>query len=42
MHNGTKIDSVANRMVFFDGSQLHNSSTTSNAKERYNINFNFY
>ena len=42
MHNGTKIDSVANRMVFFDGSQLHNSSTTSNAKARYNINFNFY
>ena len=42
MHNGTKIDSVANRMVFFDASQLHNSSTTSNAKARYNINFNFY
>ena len=41
MHDGSKIDSVANRVVFFDGSQLHNSSTTTNAKARYKINFNF-
>ena len=36
-----KIDSVQNRMIFFDSSKLHNSSTTTNAKGRFNINFNF-
>jgi hypothetical protein len=42
MGNGDKIDSVANRIVFFDGSEYHNSSTTSNQKGRYNINFNYF
>ena len=36
-----KVDSVENRMVFFNASKLHNSTTTSNAKGRFNINFNF-
>ena len=39
--DGTKVESVANRIVFFDASKYHQSSTTSNAKLRYNINFNF-
>ena len=42
MSNGDKVDSVANRIVFFDPSELHNSSTTSNQKGRYNINFNYF
>tara|TARA_B100000287_G_scaffold247788_1_gene232917 strand:- start:3016 stop:3558 length:543 start_codon:yes stop_codon:yes gene_type:complete len=42
MQDGSKIDSVANRMVFFDGSVTHNSSTTTNASARYNINFNLH
>ena len=42
MNNGDKVDSVANRMIFFDASELHNSSTTSNQKGRYNINFNYF
>jgi hypothetical protein len=42
MSNGDKVDSVANRMIFFDASELHNSSTTSNQKGRYNINFNYF
>lgn len=42
MSNGDKVDSVANRIVFFDGSEYHNSSTTSNQKGRYNINFNYF
>tara|TARA_R100001082_G_scaffold79332_1_gene46704 strand:+ start:56 stop:598 length:543 start_codon:yes stop_codon:yes gene_type:complete len=42
MQDGSKIDSVANRMVFFDGSVKHNSSTTTNASARYNINFNLH
>ena len=36
-----RVDSVENRMVFFNASKLHNSTTTSNAKGRFNINFNF-
>jgi len=42
MSNGDKVDSVANRIVFFDASEYHNSSTTSNQKGRYNINFNYF
>ena len=38
---GSKGDSIANRIVFFDASQYHNSSTTTTAPARYNINFNF-
>tara|TARA_B100001250_G_scaffold217715_1_gene186823 strand:+ start:240 stop:809 length:570 start_codon:yes stop_codon:yes gene_type:complete len=41
LYDGTKIDSVANRMMFFDSSSDHNSSTTTNVSARYNINFNF-
>jgi hypothetical protein len=41
LSDGTKIESIQNRIVFFDASKPHNSSTTSNSKGRYNINFNF-
>ena len=41
MEDGTKIDSVENRLLIFDGIRFHNSSSTTNAKGRYNINFNF-
>ena len=41
LKDGSKIDSVENRFFIFDSSQFHNSSTTSNAQARYNINFNF-
>lgn len=41
LYDGTKIESIQNRIVFFDASKPHNSSTTSNSKGRYNINFNF-
>jgi hypothetical protein len=39
--NAGNIDSVANRMIFFNAHQEHCSSTTSNSYGRYNINFNF-
>lgn len=42
MTNGDKVDSVANRIVLFDPSEFHNSTTTSNQKGRYNINFNYF
>ena len=35
-----KIDSIENRILFFDPSVPHNSTTTTNAPIRYNINFN--
>ena len=41
LSDGTKVESVENRMVFFDSSKPHNSSTTSNASGRFNINLNF-
>ena len=40
--DGTKIDSVANRMLIFDGSNLHTSSTTTNQLSRMNINFSYF
>ena len=42
LKNGRKIESVANRLLLFDASKEHCSTTTSNAKLRYNINFNFF
>lgn len=39
--DGKTIKSVANRMILFDGSRPHNSSTCTNAICRVNINFNW-
>jgi hypothetical protein len=41
LEDGTKIDSVANRMLFFDGSKQHSGTTTSNDQARINININY-
>jgi hypothetical protein len=41
LDDGTKIDSVENRILFFDPSLKHNSTTTTNSSARWNINFNF-
>ena len=40
--DGTKIDSVENRVVLFDPSEYHNSTTCTNQKGRFNINVNFF
>ena len=37
----TKIESIKNRIVFFDGSTTHNSSTTTSDRVRWNLNFNY-
>jgi len=37
-----KIESVSNRIIFFDPSKPHNSTSCSNAKFRCNINFNYF
>lgn len=36
-----KVESIANRMLFFDSSKLHQSTTCTDAKVRLNINFNY-
>ena len=41
LEDGTKIDSVANRMLLFDGGKNHCSTTTTNVAARINININY-
>ena len=36
-----QVNSVFNRMIFFDPSEYHNSTTTTDALTRVNINFNY-
>ena len=42
LSDGTTVDSVANRLLLFKGHELHNSSTTTNASGRWNINLNYW
>ena len=41
LKDGTKIDSVANRILLFDASNEHCSTTTTNVPTRMNININY-
>ena len=41
LEDGTKADSVANRLLLFNSTEIHNSSSTTNPKGRFNINFNY-
>ena len=41
LKDGTKIDSVANRLLLFDSSEEHCSTTTTNVPARINININY-
>ena len=40
--DGTKIDSVANRILIFDGSKPHCSTTTNDPTARFTINYNYF
>ena len=42
LEDGTKIDSVANRIVVFDGSKPHTSSNVNDQPVRININYNWF
>ena len=42
LDDGTKVASIANRMLFLDASKPHASTTTSNTRTRININFNYH
>ena len=41
LEDGSKIESIANRMVIFDASQKHCSTTTTSDFARINININY-
>jgi hypothetical protein len=41
LKDGTKINSVANRILIFDASEKHCSTTTTNVKARFNLNINY-
>ena len=41
LEDGTKIDSVANRILLFDPGEEHASTTTTNVSARFNINMNY-
>jgi hypothetical protein len=42
LKDGTKIQSIENRGLFFDASIEHNSSNCTNTSSRININFNYF
>ncbi len=42
LEDGTKIKSVANRMLLFDASKPHTSATCTDANARINININYF
>ena len=42
LDDGTKIESIENRLLIFDASQMHNSTTTTSFEGRYNINVNYF
>ena len=42
LKDGTKINSVANRILLFDASEKHCSTTTTNVAARINININYF
>jgi|TARA_R110002073_G_scaffold147508_1_gene300264 hypothetical protein len=42
LNDGTEVESVANRILLFDSSKPHHSTTCTNADRRLNINFNYF
>ena len=42
LKDGTKINSVANRILLFDAKEGHCSTTTTNVSARINININYF
>ena len=42
LEDETKVESVENRILLFDASKPHNSTTCTNDKCRVNVNFNFF
>jgi hypothetical protein len=42
LKDGTKIESIANRVLIFKGNDLHCSTTCTDQQARININFNYF
>ena len=42
LEDGTRVESIANRLVIFDGSKPHNSSTCTDAKVRSLLSINYF
>ena len=42
LEDGTEIESIENRLLLFDSSKKHNSTSCTDAKVRVNINFNYF
>jgi len=42
LHNGTKVESIENRLLLFDSQKPHSSTSTTDAKARININVNYF
>lgn len=42
LEDKTKIESIENRLLLFDSNKPHASSTCTNAKARFNMNFNYF
>lgn len=42
LKDNTKIESIKNRLLFFDPSKPHSSSNCTDKKARFNINFNYF
>jgi hypothetical protein len=42
LNDGTKIESIANRILFFDPSEMHDSTYPTDTKIRVNINMNYF
>jgi len=42
LNDGTEVESVANRILLFDSSKPHHSTTCTNSERRLNINFNYF
>lgn len=42
LEDGTKIESVENRILFFNAAKKHSSSNCTNKKARFNININYF
>ena len=42
LEDGTEVQSIENRLLLFDPSKPHNSTTCTNDKCRVNVNFNYF
>ena len=42
LEDGTKIESIENRVLIFNAGTLHSSTSCTNSQGRFNINFNYF